>query len=113
MLDGVGWIRHSEAEVATVLRAPHTPPLRHVEGQHDPSPQKVISWQMELVTRRRTTETATSGSGLGGVPGKWHQRWPECIVNNPDASQINVYKWGFSLMDEFGLSKLWVHPYKN
>ena len=54
------------------------------------------------------------GSGLPnqGMPGRWNQRWGEFIEANPNASAKDVYQFAGSLMDEYGLSGLPIHPYK-
>lgn len=52
------------------------------------------------------------GSGLGNMPGGWNQRWAEFIKSNPNASQVDLYKFGGSLMDEFNINHIPIHPYK-
>ncbi len=52
------------------------------------------------------------GNGLGNMPGKWNPRWADFIKNNPNASQTDVYKFGGSLMDEFNINHVPIHPYK-
>ena len=54
------------------------------------------------------------GKGLPaqGMPGRWNQRWADFFEANPNATATDIYQFGGSLMDEFGLSGLPVHPYK-
>jgi hypothetical protein len=53
------------------------------------------------------------GKGLPnqGMPGRWNQRWSEFLDANPNATATDIYQFGGSLMDEFGLSGLPIHPY--
>jgi RHS repeat-associated protein len=52
------------------------------------------------------------GNGLGSMPGRWNSRWADFIANNPNASQVEIYKFGGSLMEEFGINHIPIHPYK-
>lgn len=49
---------------------------------------------------------------LQGMPGRWNTRWGEWIDANPNASALDVYQFTGSLMDEFGLSRFPIHPYR-
>ena len=52
------------------------------------------------------------GPGNANLPGRWNQRWDQWIRNNPNASAKEIFQFGGSLMDEFGLNKLPIVPYK-
>jgi hypothetical protein len=43
--------------------------------------------------------------------GQWNQRWTDWIDEHPSATPKDIYQFAGSLMDEFGLSGLKIHPY--
>lgn len=52
------------------------------------------------------------GPGNVYLPGKWNQRWNEFFEANPNATMRETYQFGGKLMDEFGLNKLPIIPFK-
>ncbi len=52
------------------------------------------------------------GRGDVMTPGRFNQRWADFIEANPNATAKDVYQFGGMLMDEFGLSKLPIVPYR-
>ncbi len=44
--------------------------------------------------------------------GKWNKKWMDWIDNNPDATAKDIYQFAGKMMDEFGLSRLNIHPYR-
>ncbi|WP_437620613.1 RHS repeat-associated core domain-containing protein [Sorangium sp. So ce1151] len=56
----------------------------------------------------------SSVHGRGGLntPGRYNQRWAEFIEANPNATAKDIYQFGGRLMDEYGLNRLPIVPYR-
>ena len=52
------------------------------------------------------------GGGLGEMPGGWNARWATFIRENPTASRKETFQFAGSLMDEYGVSHVPIHPYR-
>jgi RHS repeat-associated protein len=52
------------------------------------------------------------GSGLGDMPGRWNSQWLSFITQNPNATAQQVYQQAGRMMDQYGLSSLPIHPYR-
>ena len=63
--------------------------------------------------------TITISGGKGGMhmnfihgKGKWNQKWMDFIDNNPNATAKDVFQFAGKMMDDYGLSGLTIHPYR-
>ena len=56
--------------------------------------------------------SSVHGRGDATTPGRFNQRWEDFIETNPNATAREVYQFGGTLMDDFGLSNLPVVPYR-
>jgi hypothetical protein len=64
------------------------------------------------VEERFTHLRGIHGRGNDGqFPGQWNQRWQEFIDNNPEATAKDIYNFAGSLLDEFNLGHLPIHPH--
>lgn len=52
------------------------------------------------------------GRGVADLPGGWNTRWQQFIETNPNATAKDVFQFGGSLVDEFGLSGLPIIPFR-
>ncbi|MCF7816573.1 MAG: DUF2380 domain-containing protein [Kiritimatiellales bacterium] len=65
------------------------------------------------VERNTTHLKAIHGTGnMGQMPGKWNQTWQSFIEANPNANAFDIYQQAGRMMDDYGLSGLPIHPYK-
>ncbi len=75
--------------------------------------QRGIDIHKYTVTLPRATHLkGLHGKGLGDLPGGWNQRWADFIKNNPNATAKDVYQQVGRMMDEFHLSDMAIHPYR-
>jgi RHS repeat-associated protein len=67
--------------------------------------------QYTVTLERPTHLRGVHGSGMGSMPGRWNALWRQFIDENPMPNPKDIYQYGGSLMDRFGLSGLPIHPY--
>ena len=60
--------------------------------------------QIEQATHLR----GVHGRGLAELPGRWNRAWGEFLRNNPDASALRIFQQAGRMMDEFGLSDIYM-----
>jgi len=51
------------------------------------------------------------GRGQGDMPGRWVQRWDKFINENPNATAKEVYQYGGTFMDDFGIGHVPITRY--
>ncbi|XXT17007.1 RHS repeat-associated core domain-containing protein [Sorangium sp. So ce429] len=56
--------------------------------------------------------SSVHGRGELNTPGRYNQRWAEFIEANPNATAKDIYQFGGRLMDEYGLNRLPIVPYR-
>ncbi|WP_437962692.1 RHS repeat-associated core domain-containing protein (plasmid) [Sorangium sp. So ce119] len=56
--------------------------------------------------------SSVHGRGELNTPGRYNQRWAEFIETNPNATAKDIYQFGGRLMDEYGLNRLPIVPYR-
>ncbi len=112
--------QQAEPHVRGLLESSKTQ-LHHIFPQHFRTwfANRGIDIDNYAVSLERVTHL-TGIHGRGGfvgpgnvlLPGKWNARWKAFIQQNPNATAKEIYQYAGQLMDEFGLNRLPIVPYK-